>query len=117
MPALGRAQGGIRAYPAAACTNLSGPKCIPNTGGTLWRAPSATRAAAASRGTYKQATALEGFRVRRTTKSQVVVVSIEVQCFRQVRCVVATLLFGRHNLSKIFVQNKAEKNQPSLVVM
>jgi tRNA U38,U39,U40 pseudouridine synthase TruA len=51
---------------------------------------------------------LEGFRVRRT-KSQVVVVSIEVQCFRQVRCVVATLLFGRHNLSKIFVQNKAEK--------
>ena len=116
MPALGRAQGGIRAYPAATCTNLSGPKCIPNTGGTLRRAPSATRAAAASRGTYKQATALEGFRVRRTN-SQVVVVSIEVQCFRQVRCVVATLLFGRHNLSKIFVQNKAEKNQPSLVVM
>ena len=24
---------------------------------------------------------------------------------------VATLLFGRHNLSKIFVQNKAEKNR------
>jgi len=34
--------------------------------------------------------------------------SIEVQC-RQVRCVVATLLFARHNLSKIFVQNKAKK--------
>jgi hypothetical protein len=68
VPALGRAQGGIRAYPAA-CTNLSGPECIPNTGGTV---------AAPSRGTYKQATALEGFRVRRT-KSQVVVVSIEVQ--------------------------------------